>query len=138
MESLEEVEKAREVVANKKEVLDSEKKELQHLQLEVQQESHRLDTEHQRFLDHLEHIRQEIRVQIDLLKSHLDVELADYRRQAAQESALLGKTSPPSVERESTKLRNRHRIDADMLKRKHENNIAQIANSVDGKTIDEE
>ena len=138
MESLEEIERSREIVANKKKLLDSEKKELQHLQLEVQQESHRLDTEHQRFLDHLEHIRQEIRVQIDLLKSHLDVELADYRRQAAQESALLGKTPPTSVERESTKLRNRHRIDADMLKRKHEDNIDQIANSVGNKTLSEE
>ena len=138
MDSLEEIEKARQTVASKKVMLDSEKKELQHLQLEVQQESHRLDTEQQRFLDHLEYIRQEIRVQIDLLKSHLDVELSDYRRQAAQESALLGKTSPPSVERESTKLRNRHRIDADMLKRKHEDNVTQIAKSVDGKTQNEE
>ena len=138
MESLEEIEQARAVVANKKKSLDSEKKELQHLQLEVQQESHRLDTEQQRFLDHLEHIRQEIRVQIDLLKSHLDVELADYRRQAAQEAALLGKTPPQSVERESTKLRNRHRIDADMLKRKHEEEVAHIANSVEGKTLSEE
>ena len=138
MESLEEIEQARNVVANKKKILDSEKKDLQHLQLEVQQESHRLDAEQKRFFDHLEHIRQEIRVQIDLLKSHLDVELADYRRQAAQEAALLGKTPPPSVERESTKLRNRHRIDADMLKRKHEDSVNQIKKNVEDKTQNEE
>ena len=134
IESLEEIERARGVVVNTKKALEIEKKELQHLQFELQQESQRLDTEHQRFLEHLEHIRQEIRVQIDLLKSHLDVELSDYRRQAAQESALLGKTSPPSAERESTKLRNRHRIDADMLKRKHEENVEKIADSVERKS----
>lgn len=133
IERLEDVEQARTLVAQKKSVLETEKKDVQHLQLEVQTESNRLDKEHQRFAEHLEHIRQEIRVQIDLLKSHLDVELSDYRRQAAQQSALLGKTSPPSVERESSKLRNRHRIDADMLKRKHEENIARIESQVEQK-----
>ena len=131
IDTLEEVERGRTLVAERKAMLEIEKKELQHLQLEVQNESTRLDKEHQRFTEHLEHIRHEIRVQIDLLKSHLDVELSNYRRQAAQESALLGKTSPVSVERESSKLRNRHRIDADMLKRKHEENIDEIAAHVE-------
>lgn len=138
MESLEEIERARDVVASTKKSLGVERKELQRLQFEVQEESQRLDTEHQRFRSHLNHIRQEIRVQIDLLKSHLDVELSEYRRQAAQESALLGKTSPPSVERETTKLRNRHRIDADMLKRKHEEKVDQIADSVESTIPKEE
>jgi regulator of protease activity HflC (stomatin/prohibitin superfamily) len=128
--SLEEIEQERARIIARKEALEEERKDLQHRLLEIQSETNEVDKQYSIFQTHLEHIRQEIRVQIDLLKSHLDVELSDYRREAAQESALLGKNPPKSVGRESSKLRNRHRIDADMLKREQELQIDTIENRV--------
>ena len=129
VESLVEIERERERILEKKRALEEEKKELQHKILEIQSEISAVDRQNEVFLRHVAHLRQEMRIQIDLLKSHLDVELAEYRREAAQQAALLGKTSPESVERESAKLRNRLRIEADTLKREQEDIFQQIDNN---------
>ena len=131
--SLAVVKEERARIIARKDELEEERKDLQHRLLELQSETNVLDKQYAIFQKHLEHIRQEIRVQIDLLKSHLDVELSAYRREAAQESSLLGKTPPSSVGRESAKLRNRHRIDADMLKREQEEEIDSIEDRVNQK-----
>lgn len=128
VDSLAEVEKERALVGEKKSALEEEKKELQHKLLEIQGEINAVDRQNDVFLRHVAHLRQEMRIQIDLLKSHLDVELSEYRREAAQQAAVLGKTSPASVERESSKLRNRLRIEADTLKREQEELFEQLDN----------
>jgi|GEM_PF-6825338 len=125
-ESLEKLEAELDFIAQKREELVEERKRLQQKQLEIQaveletqKLSHALDAQ-------IFTVRNQIQIQIDLLKSHLDVELAQFRKDAAHEAALLGQTAPPSTESESAKLRNRHRIEADMIKRELQQKLVEI------------
>ena len=127
---LEDIEAAWKNIQMEKKQIEEERKELHVRQFELQSQRLEVEGEERKIEDYIASLRKQLHVQIDLLKTHLDVELNNYKRDAAQQAALLGKTTPASVERESEKLRNRFRIDADSWSRERDAKIATLEKNI--------
>ena len=76
--------------------------------------------------NYIEQQKDQLRVQIDLLKTHLDVALTSYKREASHQSSSLGMITPKSIDRESDKLRNRFCIEVDSWERERADKLNRL------------
>ena len=96
----------------------------QRIRGELQKSIHTLKEDAARF-------QQEVQIQLDLLRSDLDVRINSFRAEVHKQVSKNGMTTPPQIDNEVSRLRTRKRAESDLLKVDHERKAQKVQARVD-------